>query len=177
MTMIYESVCKVCEGVFKRTLNPKAIASGKGKYCSLKCYYSSLMGKPSWNKGKPHTEEHKRHLKENHKGNTGGKWSADQRLRFSLKSRGENSRNWKGGVTEKNKLLRRSFEFKQWRESVFIRDDFTCVFCGVRGGEIHPDHIKPFADYPELRFELSNGRTLCAPCHRKTDTWGARRKV
>jgi len=24
---------------------------------------------------------------------------------------------------------------------------------------------------PEL-WDLSNGRTLCKPCHRKTDTWG-----
>lgn len=85
--------------------------------------------------------------------------------------------NWKGGRTEKNKVLRSSSQFREWREKVFKRDNYTCQFCGARSVkgnrvELHPDHIEPFALFPELRFEISNGRTLCAPCHRKTPTWG-----
>lgn len=79
---------------------------------------------------------------------------------------------WRGGVTPANKVIRRSLEFKLWREAVFKRDNWTCVWCGVRGGVLHPDHIKPFAYYPELRFAIDNGRTLCKPCHMTTDTWG-----
>ena len=34
------------------------------------------------------------------------------------------------------------------------------------------DHVKPWALYPELRYDLDNGRTLCVPCHKKTETYG-----
>ena len=79
---------------------------------------------------------------------------------------------WKGGITEVNKVIRCSLEYRLWRESVFKRDDYTCRFCGKRGGEIHADHIKPFSLYPELRFAIDNGRVLCVECHRKTSTYG-----
>jgi hypothetical protein len=79
---------------------------------------------------------------------------------------------WKGGITPMNKRLRNSKRFKKWRELVFERDNFTCVECGARGVELHPDHIKPFSLFPELRFDVSNGRTLCVPCHKETPTWG-----
>lgn len=32
------------------------------------------------------------------------------------------------------------------------------------------------SNFPELRFELSNGRTLCVECHQKTDTYGEKAK-
>jgi 5-methylcytosine-specific restriction endonuclease McrA len=67
-------------------------------------------------------------------------------------------------------------KFRRWREAVFKRDDYTCQFCKERGGELHPDHIKPFALFPRLRFDINNGRTLCVACHRKTPTWGMNKK-
>lgn len=89
--------------------------------------------------------------------------------------RGENNGNWKGGVLQGNRKVRRSSEYRNWRKSVFERDDYTCQECGVRGGVVlNADHIKPFALYPELRFDMDNGRTLCTPCHKKTDTYGSK---
>lgn len=67
-----------------------------------------------------------------------------------------------------DRLARYSVEAKQWRKSVFERDNYTCQKCSVRGTYLEADHIKPFAYYPELRYEISNGRTLCRPCHNKT---------
>lgn len=61
---------------------------------------------------------------------------------------------------------------REWRLAVFERDNYTCVFCGKRGGKLQADHIKPFKEFPELRYELSNGRTLCVKCHRKTESYG-----
>lgn len=79
---------------------------------------------------------------------------------------------WRGGLTKKYDLIRHSCEYKLWRKAVFERDNYTCVWCNVKGGNLNADHIKPFCDYPELRFAIDNGRTLCRECHKKTDTWG-----
>lgn len=89
---------------------------------------------------------------------------------------GEKHPRWKG-VTSKNKLARASKAYKDWRLAVFERDDYTCQFCGIRGGYLEADHIMPFAFYPELRFTISNGRTLCQPCHATTPTYKKQKDV
>ena len=60
----------------------------------------------------------------------------------------------------------------EWRKAVFARDDYTCQRCGVKGGRLEAHHIKAYKPHPRLRHVLSNGLTLCKPCHRKTDTFG-----
>jgi len=88
------------------------------------------------------------------------------------RQKGCKSHRWQGGKTSEAMTIRGSSAYADWRKSVFERDNFTCMHCGQRGGKLHADHIKPFSTHPELRLELSNGRTLCKPCHLKTDTWG-----
>lgn len=74
--------------------------------------------------------------------------------------------------SEKRATHASSLDYRIWRNAVFSRDDWTCQHCKVRGGVLHADHIKPYATHPDLRLDVDNGRTLCPPCHRKTDTYG-----
>ena len=83
---------------------------------------------------------------------------------------GDKCPNWRGGITPINKIIRHSKEYILWRESVFKRDNYTCIWCGNKG-RLNADHIKPFAHYPELRFAIDNGRTLCIDCHKTTDSY------
>lgn len=86
-------------------------------------------------------------------------------------AQGENNHNWKGGITPVNTAIRNSAAYKDWRIAVFERDNYTCQECGSRGVTLNADHIKPFAYYPELRLCIDNGRTLCVPCHKLTETY------
>lgn len=118
---------------------------------------TAKIGVPPPNKGQPMTNQQRAKLRAAKLGKTGPESNA-----------------WRGGTTAKNTLIRSSAEGKLWRRAVFERDAFTCQLCGQVGGQLNADHIMPFAYYPELRFDVENGRTLCVPCHRATDTYGAK---
>lgn len=80
---------------------------------------------------------------------------------------GINNPNWKGGITSENEKNRKNNSFKGWREAVFARDNYTCQKTKIKGVKLHPHHIQNFAEYPELRYEVSNGITLSEKEHRK----------
>lgn len=137
----------------------------------------------------PFSEEHKRNIK---LALTGRKRSEKERRAIALGKLGEKNpqygkkpspetrlklsqsakRYW-GPRIDKDKQqqydrIRHSVEMKLWREAVFKRDGYTCVWCGDNhGGNLNADHIQEFAYHPELRFAIDNGRTLCIPCHKK----------
>ena len=94
------------------------------------------LGKPAWNKGKEY-----------------------------LQIRGKNNPNWKGGITPKNQLDRKSIKYKEWRKKVFKKDDYTCQGCDIKGGYLEPHHLIAWAHYPKYRYESWNGQTACKPCH------------
>lgn len=74
------------------------------------------------------------------------------------------------------KSKRPQFENREWKLKVFERDNYTCQICNQRGGKLQADHIKPYSLYPDCRWDLDNGRTLCIECHKKTDTYGGKMK-
>lgn len=105
------------------------------------------------------------------------KMSENAKKRISKALKGKNSYLWQGGKTDKNKLLRCGYKYRQWRERIFKRDNYTCWVCEVRSGikekvYLHSHHIKRFANYSELRFKENNGLTLCKFCHRTYTKFG-----
>ena len=78
----------------------------------------------------------------------------------------ENSPNWRGGTSSERDIIKNSDEYKNWRSSVFKRDNYTCQCCGDnKGGNLEAHHIENFSEYEELRFDINNGITLCKKCH------------
>lgn len=142
------------------------------KFCGSVCYWryrkENKMYPPS-QKGKSYLGRHWK-IKDTSKMKGRIPWNKNKKFpQFS----GEKHPNWKGGyVKHLDKRIRKSLEYRLWRKSVFERDNYTCVWCGKRGCKLNADHIKPFAFFPELRFAIDNGRTLCVECHKTTETYG-----
>lgn len=79
---------------------------------------------------------------------------------------GENNSNWKGGITSEYDKARTSLEYNLWRESVYLRDNYTCQKCNDdTGGNLNAHHIKNFSSCEELRTSIKNGTTFCKDCH------------
>jgi 5-methylcytosine-specific restriction endonuclease McrA len=77
------------------------------------------------------------------------------------------------GSAEEVRKARASKEYRIWEKQVLKKYNYTCVEC--KSTEfVGADHIKSFTFFPELRYDLSNGRALCKFCHRKTHNWGYR---
>ena len=74
-----------------------------------------------------------------------------------------------------NQEIRESPEYRKWRLSVLIRDGYRCVWCKATEN-LEVDHVYPFAYFPDLRFDIKNGRCLCPSCHKLTITYGSNAK-
>jgi len=132
--------CLECEKAFN------TYPSLNKKYCSLSC--RSLATK-------------------NWKSQKGSKMTLEQRKILSIAHKGLNAgekhHNWKGGISPLNKRERNRFR-NELQTSIFERDRYTCIECG-KTGILQVHHIKAWAEYPELRFDESNCKTLCKSCH------------
>lgn len=82
--------------------------------------------------------------------------------------RGESHYNWRGGITGRRQLDMARREYRDWRRAVFQRDKYTCQICGgSHGGNLRAHHIKLYSVFPELRYDVDNGITVCDNCHKK----------
>ena len=152
--------------------------------CGKKTYPRNKRCRECFSKstrGRKLTESHKEKIKKN-----------------LIVKRGKESNFYIDGTASLSRLIRNCEKNSIWRRSVFLRDDFTCQWCSVRGSYIQADHIIPFRkiflDFLEsynqfspiedkdtlLRlsfsydpfWDINNGRTLCKSCHFKTETHG-----
>lgn len=190
-------ICIKCSNEFSTTIAKQE--AGRGKYCSKKCMYSDKKGKTIENSGqfikgsKPKNYIGNRESCEQcgkefesapsanrkfcsrkceylNRVGRDGYWKRKKRLNIS----GEKNNNWKGGITRENSKQRQSVEYKVWRDKVFERDNYTCQDCEKHGCYLEAHHIKSFAEYLELRFDVSNGITYCKKCHGKHDKYRQR---
>lgn len=152
-------------------------------------------GIPTGRLGIPLSLETREKIRARHLGVKKPERSLEYRLNMSksnLKRVANGTHNfWKGGRRNLVRILRDCFEYKLWRTSVFKRDNYTCLGCGIRSGNgktvmLNADHIKAFSslltEYKITSFEeaisckelwdINNGRTLCLGCHVKTPTFG-----
>jgi 5-methylcytosine-specific restriction endonuclease McrA len=143
--------CLICEKEFEVVYSRK----DKAKYCSHQCRAKGTIIQTTINFGKIDIKK-----------------VAELSRKRLLGKNGSEAMNWQGGITPINTAIRNSKRYARWRKKVFERDKYKCVLCGYDKGHIlEADHIKEFSRYPKLRFILKNGRTLCKPCHKKTDNY------
>jgi hypothetical protein len=148
--------CTTC----KKTTYIKPCRSGVNNFCSRQCYFASRKGRPvGWINGS-NAESIKESISKAKMG--------DKNWMYNRVA--EKHHLWQGG---KSATIWKSVEYQRWRKAVMSRDNFTCQHCGDNsGGNLEADHIKPRCLFPELTFDIDNGRTLCQDCHKQTRTWG-----
>lgn len=119
------------------------------------------MIKNYW-KGKHHSEETKNKISIGHKGLT--TWNKDKPF---LAIRGKNHWNWKGGLSKrKRKDERNDSAYNCWVLSIKKRDNWKCKINNQDcSGYCMVHHILSWRDFPELRYNINNGITLCQAHH------------
>jgi len=89
---------------------------------------------------------------------------------YQLGLQGHKNPNWKGGKSTESHLIRTSKAYKEWRDDVFRKYDYSCQRCQKRGGDIEAHHILNFSKYKDERLNRSNGIVFCKICHRDFHT-------
>ena len=79
---------------------------------------------------------------------------------------GEEHASWNHNLTKEERENKRDFlEYKDWRNSVYQRDNYTCQCCGDMGNKLNVHHLDGYNWCEEKRIDINNGVTLCEDCH------------
>ena len=80
--------------------------------------------------------------------------------------KGPDNHAWKGGITTEIFKQRNTIEYREWQKAVWKRDGYICQICEKKPGrKLIAHHTKCYIMYPELRFEVACGISLCRSCH------------
>jgi len=109
--------------------------------------------------------------------NLGWKHTPEARLKISLSKKGkpswnkglegflagENSPHWIQDRTKlKAKQIRNDSAYQEWHKQVRTRDSWKCLMKNKDCcGKIEVHHILAWRNFPELRYDINNGITLC----------------
>ena len=125
--------------------------------------YLGNKGRIAWNKGlKGFQVSWNKGLKTGNK-LLGKHWKIKDTSKMSLSKMGEKHWRWiKDRTKIKRQTERNNPNDKQWKYQVYKRDYFKCkINNNSCSGRIEAHHILSWKDYPELRFNINNGITLC----------------
>lgn len=134
-----------------------------------------------------HTKETKLRISKSLKGIKRGPWSEERKKKFGDLIRGrvktpEEIQKIRNSIKLRwDRIGRKQYKryvhltsrriYREWRQKVFGRDNFTCRGCGLHGVYLEAHHVKSWAKFPESRFDVNNGLTLCKGCHKLTDNY------
>jgi hypothetical protein len=95
--------------------------------------------------------------------------SDETRQKLSEMRQGDKHWNYKKDRSQLAKRQERNdTAYKEWRMNVWKRDKFCCCMSSDEcKWKIEAHHILKWIEYPELRYEVSNGLTLCHFHHPK----------
>ncbi len=110
----------------------------KKEFCNKRCWYDYKDKPPSKAKGKPRYEL---------RGKGNGSWIEDRTQLAKRQERGDSA-------------------YRDWRSKVKKRDKYRCRINNQDcSGNTIAHHILSWRDYPELRYQINNGITLCQAHH------------
>jgi hypothetical protein len=143
-----------CDCGKKRNVRVARLKKGESQSCGCFNDKSGLEIGRKWWLGKKMSEEACKNNSAAHKG----------------KFTGEESHRWikdRSKVKVGDRILNDPLQ-KQWSLGVKRRDGWKCRIDDVNcEGRLESHHILPWKDFPELRYEVNNGITLCHAHHPK----------
>lgn len=144
----------------------------KGKKLSDETKFK-MMGRIPWNKdGGKYSEQTKKKMSQSRMGKE--PWNKGKKGIMTAWNKG--LKGYKAGeqhylyIKDRTKLKiqnrRNDSAYKEWRRSVWLRDNFKCKISNPDcKGRLEAHHILGYAAYPELRYDINNGITLCHAHH------------
>lgn len=109
----------------------------------------------------------------------GRKYTLEHRLAISRgqKIAVEKGRHhWKRNNRPHRDSDRTHIEYKIWKEKLLERCGNKCETCDSTN-RLHAHHLKCFYAFPELRFDIDNGKILCISCHMRLHAKEKKSKV